>query len=329
MKKLYKNNIAFVLLILAFFAFGCSFGNIKAEEDTNQRSNQIQIEYKSDEKEKRTEKRTLSVSSIVGKYDYDTHDNGEGYDNSLEITKADDGKLFVYISGSYIYKIGETQSMHEAEGKGDAVLRGDTADVTLVDEAGKPCRAKIVFKNETADVKIPDACQFNIALGGVYKKVGSKNESKSEIESESEIENGNTKEITYAKMMDYINDFDAHKTGEEFIITDVPISILEKKNRADQFGNKSYKDLFFLEGVTDDDTPSYSVITSKAMIESLKQNAEYEPLSLRMTAVSVESKGKFDVYRMPFITKIEGLSNDAEVMWAAEGGKPAKLYLTH
>lgn len=326
MKKLYSANAIYALLILAFTAFGCSLGKIKAEEDTNKNTNQTESGFRDLENSNQTKKDGKNISSVIGTYDYDTEKDGEGYDNSLEVSDAGDGKLYIFISGSYIYKIGETQSMHEAEGKGDAILKGDTANVVLVDEAGKPCRATIVFRENTANVKIAETCQFNIALDGVYKKVNSKAESKnSKIETKKSV----LPEIDYEKMMDFINDFDAHKVGEEFVITNVPPAIIEKKNRADEFGNQSYKGLFYLEGVTDDDTPSYSVLTSKAMIESLNRNAEYEPEVLRMTALIAESKGKFDIYRLPFVTKIEGLTNDGTLMWTAVGGKPAGLNFTH
>lgn len=323
MKNTKNYNFIYALLMLAFFAVGCSFGKIKAEENTVEKP--IQTEYTTEEKTSLMNQKT-DVSAVVGKYDYDTEKDGEGYDNSLEVTKADDGKLFIYISGSYIYKIGETQSMHEAEGKGDAVLNGNRADATLVDETGKPCRATIIFKHQTADVKIPDTCQFNIALGGVYKKVGSENKPTKE---KTDDKTSNLSEVRYDKMMDFINDFDARKVGEEFVITSAPTELLYVKTPADKFGNQSYKGLFYLEGVTEDHTPSYSVLTSKAMLESIEKEAEYEPVILRMTATIVESKGKFDVYRTPFVTKIEGFNSEGDVIWTAVGGKPAKLNFTH
>lgn len=328
MKNTKNYNFMYALLILTFFAFGCGFGDIKAEETANEKP--PQNEYKSEEKSVLPNQKT-DVSTVIGTYEYDTEKDGEGYDNSMEITKADDGKLFVYISGSYIYKIGETQSFHEAEGKGDAVLNGNRADATLVDEAGKLCRARIIFANETADVKIPDTCQFNIALGGVYQKSAAKNNAKNDAKNDSKkmSETSHLRETSYEKVMNYVNDYDARKVGEEFVITDVPTEILNEKSRADEFGNKSYKGFYYLQGVTDDDTPSYSVLTSKAMIDSIAREAEYEPVILRVTATIVESKGEFDINRMAFATKIEGFNSDGDVIWTAIGGKPAKLNFIH
>lgn len=326
MKKIYRrHDFSGLLFILFFFAFGCGFGKTQAEADTNEKP--IQSEIKKAQQPAQTEKLLTDISSVVGTYDYDTEKDGEGFDNTMKITKADDGRLFVIIEGSYIYKMGETQTFKEAEGKGDAILRGNRAAATLVDEAGKPCRATIIFSRQTADVKIPDSCQFNIALGGVYKKAAAGNQPLKDDESASE--NKPLREVSYEKMMDFVNDFDAHRVGEEFIITGVPSEILNQKTRADEFGNKSYQGLYYLQGVTDDDMQSYSVLTTKAMIESLKNEAAYEPVILRMTAVITESRGKFDVSRLPLATKIEGFDSEENVIWTAVGGKPAKLNFTH
>lgn len=325
-----KLKIDFCLVILAIFLnMGCSLLTTQAESP-RQEETKVQDETESKETRTQNEAKSLEkqqqetdIKSVVGTYEYDTEKDGEGYDNSLEVTKSDDGKLFVNISGAYIYKVGETQSMHEAEGRGEAVLRGNRADATLVDEEGKPCRATIIFQNNAADVKIPATCRFNIAFDGLYKKAGSEKKQKEDTQS------SDFAEVSYEKVMDFVNDFGAHKVGEEFIINNVPVEIISKQNKADQFGNKSYKDLYFLEGVTDDNTPSYSFLTSKAMIESLLKNVEYEPINLRMRAVIVESRGKFDVYRMPFITKIEALGDHGKIMWEGVGTKPTKLNFVH
>jgi hypothetical protein len=325
MKNIYGGNAVYALLIVAFLALGCG-GLAGAETDgrgENRDAEQNEIGFRDGENPAQTENE--DVSAVVGTYERDTEKDGEGFDNSLEITDAGGGRLYVYLSGSYIYRMGETQSMHEAEGKGEAVLRGDRAEAVLVDEEGKPCRALIFFERGAADVRIPDTCRFNVDLGGLYKKAGS-NAARPAKEKQDDKE---FRRVRYEEMMDFINDFDARKVGEAFIVTDVPPAILNKKNRADQFGNKSYKGLYYLEGVTDDDMVSYSVLTSETMIESLGAQAGDEPASLRMTAVIVESRGKFDVYRLPFITKIDALDADGAVMWTAEGGAPKKTSFTH
>ncbi|HLM61823.1 MAG TPA: hypothetical protein VK308_13540, partial [Pyrinomonadaceae bacterium] len=330
MKKSYSNFYFYVLLTVVLISgAGCNLANIKAEKQ-NPDGNQAKAEAKFNDDEAVSKpdsagdvKTQITAESVAGNYDYDTHHDGEGYDNSLEIKAAGGNKLYVYLSGSYIYKVGETQSFHEAEGKGDALLRGNTANATLVDEAGKPCRATITFKKDEAAVKIPDTCQFNIALDGVYKRVQAK--TKAIVKKDSP----KMQEVSYAEVMDFVNDFDKHKTGERYVITDVPANKTEKKMRADEFGNQSYKNLFYLEENDDDGYTGSSLLTSKAMVESLAREAEYEPAALRVYAVLVESNGKFDVYRMSFVTKIEGLNDDGSVLWTAEGGDPIRTKFRH
>jgi hypothetical protein len=65
------------------------------------------------------------------------------------------------------------------------------------------------------------------------------------------------------------------------------------------------------------------------MVKSLDANMEYEPASLRITAILVESVGKFDVYRISFVTKVEALSDDGSIMWTATGAEPAKVKFQH
>jgi hypothetical protein len=329
MKNSYRSIYTFGLLFLIVCSAGCKLSYIKAEE-TNANSNTAgtETEFRSEEtvsKESPADRGApkITAASIAGNYDYATHKDGEGYDNSLEIKAAGGNKLYVFLSGSYIYKIGETQSMHDATGKGDATLNGNRAAVTLVDEAGKPCRATITFKAAEAVVKIPDTCQFNVALDGVYKKASGKSgeRAKSDLPK--------TREISYGELMDFVNDFDNHKPGERFVINGVPANKFEKSIRADEFGNTSYKNLFYLEANDDDGYTGSSLLTSKTMIESLARDAEHEPATLRVSAVLVESNGKFDVYRMSFVTKIEGLSDDNSVMWTATGAEPAKVKFTH
>jgi hypothetical protein len=174
MKKLSGNRSIYALLILPFFAFGCGYGSIKAEENPQANVEQIKIEKEiavnSNSPAMKPQTQNVSIASVVGKYNYKTYKNGEGYDNSLEITDAGEGKLDVFISGTYNYTNDGNESFHEAEGKGDATFRGNTANATLVDEAGEPCRATITFRANEATVKIPASCQFNIALDGVYKR---------------------------------------------------------------------------------------------------------------------------------------------------------------
>lgn len=327
MKNLLSNNALFAILILTFFAVGCRFGNIKAEENqqANAEQTKMENEFAADSNSSKTKSQTQNVSaaSVVGKYNHKTYKNGEGYDNSLEITDAGKGKLYVFISGSHNYTNNGSESFHEAEGKGDATLRGNVANATLVDEAGKPCRATITFRANEAAVKIPDHCQFNIALDGVYKKGASKPAVK-ETNDAPEI-----REISFGELYDFVNDFDKHKAGERFVITDVPASKIATVSRADRFGNTSYKNLFYLEADDEEGNVANGFAASKLLVQNLEHNADRKPAAVRVTAVLIQSTGKFDVYRMSFVTKIEGLSDGDKVIWTANGEEPVKVKFKH
>lgn len=133
--------------------------------------------------------------------------------------------------------------------------------------------------------------------------------------------------VAYDKVSDFTSDFGAHRVGERFIITDVAATKIAKHSRADRFGNASYKNLFFLEPSDGDDTETYGMLlTSPAMIKSLTDKAAVE--SLRITAVLVESRGRFDVDRMPFVVKIEGVT-EGSVLWTATGAEPLKTKFVH
>jgi hypothetical protein len=329
MKKSHRSIYVYGFVFLSALSFaGCNLANIKAEEKSAN-SNVIQVAVAAENDDKKPSHDSASAASqitsasVAGTYEYDTHKDGEGFDNELEIKEAGNGKLYVFLSGSYIYRVGETQSFHEAEGKGDAQLRGNTAKATLVDEEGNPCRATINFNLNEATVKIPDTCRFNIALDGVYKRVSAK--SKEPVESKSP-KNG---EISFAELYDLVNDFDKHKLGERFVITDVPASKIATVSRADEFGNTSYKNLFIFEAGDDEGNVANGFMTSKSLVKNLEINAGHEPASLRVTAVLIESTGKFDVYRMSFVTKIEGLDENRAVTWTATGDDPTKIKFTH
>lgn len=329
MKNLIRNlHIHYLALTLLAGVTGCNLYSIKAEE-TGAKKNKSKVEAKFEEEtapkmdSPENAQSTITAESVVGNYDYDTFKNNEGYDNSLEIKHAGGDKIYVSLSGTYIYQVGETQSFHEAEGKGDAVLRGNSATATLVDESGKPCRATLTFKPNETTVKVANTCTFNVALDGVYKRVSAQSKETREKPA------ANIREISYSELQDFINDFDNHKPGERFIINDVPVNTIEKPSRADQFGNTSYKNLFYLETSSDDGSTTNSFLTSKAMIQSIENEVEFEPASLRVTAILIESNGKFDVYRLPFAVKIEGLHDDGKVTWTATGGEPAKVKFQH
>jgi hypothetical protein len=86
----------------------------------------------------------------------------------------------------------------------------------------------------------------------------------------------------------------------------------------------NYKNLFAFKA-SDQEGSAARFITSKTLAQNLEHNADREPATLRVTAVIIEALGEFDVDRMSFVTKVEGLSDDGTVVWTADGDEPKKV----
>ncbi|HSK70816.1 MAG TPA: hypothetical protein VK892_03905 [Pyrinomonadaceae bacterium] len=271
-------------------------------------------------------KTQITAKTVVGTYKFETYKNGkEGNINSLEVENKG-GKLHVYFSATFLYQANGAETFHEASGGGSAVLRGNKATAEIIEEGGgeeKPCRVNITFAANQATVKTADDCYFNVSIDGVYKKQAAKTKPRKPAS------NNSVRAIQFAELRDFINDFDKHRPGERFVIYNVPANKIARNTRADENGNQSYKGLFYLEAPEDDEEGSAGFITSAQLVKSLNANAGIEPKTLSVTAVLVQSDGKFDVYRVAFVTKIEGLDETGETIWTATGAEPAKLKFQH
>lgn len=148
---------------------------------------------------------------------------------------------------------------------------------------------------------------------------------------EAKTENqANTRQIAYENLMDFVNDHESHKVGEKYAITKISPAKLQKKVPADKDGDADYQDLFYLEEADDDGYIGNGLLISKEMLASLAANAKTKAATLRMQAILAESKGEPDwIYRMSFVTKIEGLDKNGKVLWTAESAQPEKINFRH
>jgi hypothetical protein len=176
----------------------------------------------------------------------------------------------------------------------------------------------ITFRTNEATVKIPGDCQFNIALDGVYKRAAAKPTAKKTKAAPK------THVISFAELNDVVNNIAKNKAGERIVVAGVPASAIATVSRSDRFVNKNYKNLFAFEA-SDEEGRFARFITSKRLAQNLEHNADREPATVRVTAVIIEVVGEFDVDRMSFVTKIEGLGDDGTVIWTADGEEPAKV----
>ena len=317
-------------LLLSLLIGNSACGLTTASPETVSPSQTIQAEsrasFATDLSTKQSAGESKKVNdSVAGTYRYDTYTGKkEGYNSTLEITEKD-GKLSVSVSGMYVYPVNDIDDTFKStEGSGEGKLSGDTAKIELLDEHDAICHATIKFAANQATLKVSEACYFNVVLNGVYKKVSADS---SGIETENQA---NLRKIPYDKLMDFVNNHDNHKVGEEYVIAKVSPAKLQKKIPADKDGREDYKDLFYLEESDDDGYIGNGLLVSKEMLESLTANAKSKASTLRMQAILAESKGESDwVYRMSFVTKIEGLDKTGKVLWTAESAKPEKINFRH
>ena len=135
---------------------------------------------------------------------------------------------------------------------------------------------------------------------------------------------GGLRQVSYDKLEDFVNDTDENKTGLRYVITSVPA---DKINKITPGVGASQRGLFYLAAGEDDTGAATGFVTSAALVKGLRANARPGAAGLRVTATLVEFAGEFDVYRMSFVTKIEGLSEDGSVMWSAAGAEPTRVKL--
>jgi hypothetical protein len=133
-----------------------------------------------------------------------------------------------------------------------------------------------------------------------------------------------THTISFAELQDVVNNIAHNKAGERLVVTNVPASAIATVERGYPFGDTSYKNLFVFKA-SDEEGNAARFITSKTLAQNLEHNADREPATLRVTAVIIEAVGNFDVDRMSFVTKIEGLSDNGTVIWTAIGEEPIKV----
>lgn len=125
-----------------------------------------------------------------------------------------------------------------------------------------------------------------------------------------------TRKVQFAKLSDYVNDYNHRRNGERLIVGDVP-SVTKITY------DKAYTMYSFQPDEAGDVGNTF--YASPALAKSLRSHLKADTKSLRVTCVLVEFAGEFDVYRSPFATKIEGLGENGEVIWTATGTEPAKL----
>lgn len=259
---------------------------------------------------------SAAPASYAGIYHYKTYRPGkEGYDNTLEVSDGGGGRLHVTLSGTYIYKAGGEETMHEGGGSGDATLRGNIATASVTPDGGEePCRVFIIFDGGEAAVKADASCGFNVELDGTYR-----NAKASAARKAAGLDPTGLRQVRFDRLSDFVNDHQANRTGSRFVITSVPA---EKVKLVKPAGGR--KGMFYLMLDESDGDASTTFLASSELVRNLRAGAGAEAATLRVTATLVEFVGSFDIYRSSFVTKVEGYGDDDSLLWVVTGAGPLK-----
>lgn len=126
----------------------------------------------------------------------------------------------------------------------------------------------------------------------------------------------NPRKIEFAKLSDYVNDWDKRRDGERFVVTDVP-----------SFSSMKFERRYNMYSLVGDENGDVSntFYTSPTLAKSLRQYLKNGAASERIYCTLIQFAGDSDVYRSPFATKVEGLDENGKLSWTAIGPPPAKL----
>ena len=123
------------------------------------------------------------------------------------------------------------------------------------------------------------------------------------------------KHIDFAKLSEYVGDYEHRRNGDRLIIPDAPVA--SEVNYV-----KGYKMYVF---AAEDEGVRESFYTSAAIAKSLRQNLNTRAVMMSITCVLIEISSDQDTYRAPFATKIDGINMDGDIVWTVTGPSPAKL----
>jgi len=123
------------------------------------------------------------------------------------------------------------------------------------------------------------------------------------------------KHVDFAKLSEYVGDYDHRRNGERLIVPDAPVA-----SEVDYV--KGYKMYIF---AAEDEGVRESFYTSAPIAKSLRQNLNTRAVLMSITCVVIEIASDQDTYRAPFATKIDGINMDGDVVWTISGPPPAKL----
>jgi hypothetical protein len=125
--------------------------------------------------------------------------------------------------------------------------------------------------------------------------------------------------VDYAKLSSFVNDFDKRRDGERIIATNVPLTGESKYDKVNKLYSFTAEDA---DGVREVFYTSPAI--AKNLSRRLKSGYEW---SETVYCTLVQFVSDQDVYRAPFMTKVDGFDGRETLVWTLVGPPPVKLKL--
>ncbi|PYS92471.1 MAG: hypothetical protein DMF62_00565 [Acidobacteria bacterium] len=126
--------------------------------------------------------------------------------------------------------------------------------------------------------------------------------------------------IEFERLSSYVNDWDKRRDGEHLIVN-VAATI-------DSIQYQKSNNLYSFQAGENTDVGSTffsSPILGKSLRQRLSQHSE---ASVYVYCTLVQFVGEQDVFRAPFVTKVEGFDGHGRLVWTVVGPPPAKLKMS-
>ena len=156
----------------------CSFENLSGDKNVSAAQAETQTPptnggaANSSNRSESIEKAETRAADVEGTFKFNNHRAGsEGYENSLIVEKAENGKMRVSFEGTFFYLANGAESFHESSAYGTLTVDGNVAKGKLTEEGSdNKCSIELNF---TADARVnlkSSNCDLNVTPDGVYKR---------------------------------------------------------------------------------------------------------------------------------------------------------------
>lgn len=124
------------------------------------------------------------------------------------------------------------------------------------------------------------------------------------------------REWPFERLSEFVNDYSARRNGERLVVRAVPM-----------VSKITYEKAYVMYSFKPDENGDVgnTFFTSPSLAKSLRTHLNSAAKSMRITCALIEFVGRFDTYRSPFATKIEGLDASGTTIWTVTGPQPLKL----